>query len=95
MKTELKEKHKDKQKSEREKAKWKREIKERIKRKKSYGGDDYGVVMPLGMVNFSKMSGQEPPLEVYYTQDKTQEQFRRQNSLITQAEFLFYIQIQV
>jgi len=51
-------------------------------------------IMPLGMVVGSKMSG-ESPLEVHHTQDKTQEQFRRQSSLITQAEFLFYIQIQV
>jgi len=43
----------------------------------------------------SKMTGEEPPLEVHYSQDKTQEQFRRQSSLITQVEFLFLIQIQV
>ena len=30
-------------------------------------------IMPLGMVDGSKMSGVEPPLEVHYTQDKTQE----------------------
>jgi len=41
------------------------------------------------------MSGEESPLEVHYSQDKTQEQFRRKNSLITQEEFLFLIQIQV
>ena len=34
---------------------------------------------------------EEPPLEVHYYQDKTQEQFRRQSSLITQAKFLFLI----
>jgi len=43
----------------------------------------------------SKMSGEEPPLEVHYSQDKTQEQFRSQSSPITQAKFLFLIQIQV
>ena len=41
------------------------------------------------------MSGEEPPLEVHYSQDKTQEQFRSQSSPITQAKFLFLIQIQV
>jgi len=56
--------------------------------------DDGGVVTPLGVVEDSKISGEKPPVEVHYTQDKTQEQFRRQTSLITQAEFLFYIQIQ-
>jgi len=40
------------------------------------------------------MSGEEPPLEVHYSQDKTHEQFTRQSSLITHAEFLFLIQIQ-
>jgi len=29
--------------------------------------------MPHGMVDGSKMSGEESPLEVHYTQDKTQE----------------------
>jgi len=36
------------------------------------------------------MSDGEPPLQMHYSQ----EQFRRQSSLITQAEFLFLIQIQ-
>jgi len=57
--------------------------------------DDGGVVTPIIMVEDSNMSSEESPLEVHYTQDKTQEQFRRQRSLIIQAEFLFYIQIQV
>ena len=39
------------------------------------------------------MSGEEPLFKVHYSQDKSQEQFRRQSSLITQAEFLFLIQI--
>jgi len=73
----IKGKDKDKQKSEREMAEWTREIKERIKRKKAYGRDDYGVVMPLKMVDGSKMSGEDLPLEVHYTQDKTREQYRR------------------
>jgi len=30
-------------------------------------------ITPLGMVDGSKMSGEEPPLEVHHTQDKTQE----------------------
>ena len=30
-------------------------------------------ITPFGMVNGSKMSGEEPSLEVHYTQDKTQE----------------------
>jgi len=34
--------------------------------------DDGGVVTPLGMVEDSKMSDEEPPLKVHYTQDKTQ-----------------------
>jgi len=54
-------------------AEWNREKYERIKRKKAYGGDDYGGVTPLGMVDGSKMSGEEPPLEVHYSQYKTQE----------------------
>ena len=40
---------------------------------------------------YYKISGEEPPFEIHYSQ----EQFRRQSSLITQAEFLFLIQIQV
>jgi len=51
--------------------------------------------MPLGRMRVFKMSGEKPPLKVHYSQDKTQEQFRRQSSLITQAQFLFLIQIQV
>jgi len=39
--------------------------------------DDGGVVTSLGVVEDSKMSCEEPSLEVHYTQDKTQEQFRR------------------
>jgi len=35
--------------------------------KEAYGGDDYGGVTPLGMVDGSKMGGEEPPLEVHYT----------------------------
>ena len=54
-----------------------------------------GVVTPLGVVEDSKMSGEDLSLEVQYTQDKTQEQFRRQSSPITQAKFILYIQIQV
>jgi len=42
-------------------------------------------ITPLGMVEGSKMSGEEPLLEVHYYQDKTQEKIRRQSSLITQA----------
>jgi len=39
----------------------------------AYGGTDYGgSITPLRMVVGSKMSGEEPPLEVYHTQDKTQ-----------------------
>ena len=53
------------------------------------------VVTPLKVVGDSKMSGEEPSLEVHYSQDKTQEQFRIQNSLITQAEFLFYSKFNV
>ena len=30
-------------------------------------------ITPLGMVDGSKMSCEEPPFEVHYTQDKTQE----------------------
>jgi len=30
-------------------------------------------ITPLGMVDGSKMSGEQPPLEVHYTQDNTQE----------------------
>jgi len=30
-------------------------------------------ITPLGMVGGSKMSGEESPLEVHYSQDKTQE----------------------
>jgi len=30
-------------------------------------------ITPLGMVDCSKMNGEEPPLDVHYTQDKTQE----------------------
>ena len=41
----------------------------------------------------SKMSGEEPPLEVHYTQDKTQFE-STQDSLNTPVEFLFYFQIQ-
>jgi len=29
------------------------------------------IITSLGMVDGSKMSGEEPPLEVHYTQDKT------------------------
>jgi len=35
--------------------------------------DDERKNTPLGVVEDSKMSGEEPPLEVHYTQDKTQE----------------------
>ena len=37
--------------------------------KKAYG--KRMVVTPFGVVEDSKMSGEEPPLEVHYTQDKT------------------------
>jgi len=30
-------------------------------------------ITPLGMVDGSKMSGEEPPPKVHYSQDKTQE----------------------
>jgi len=30
-------------------------------------------ITPLGMMDGSKMDGEESPLEVHYTQDKTQE----------------------
>jgi len=48
-------------------------------------------ITPLGIVGGSKMSGEEPPLEVHYSQGKTQEQFRRQSLLITQTGFIFLI----
>jgi len=56
--------------------------------------DDGGVVMPLGVVGDSKMSGEEPPLEVHYTQDKTQFE-SIQDSLNTLTEFLFYSEFKV
>ena len=52
-------------------------------------------ITPLGMVVGSKMSGEEPTPEVHYTQQKTQEEFKRQSSLITQVEFLFYSKFKV
>jgi len=60
----IKEDDKDKQNSEIEMVEWEREIKERVKKKKASVRDDYGVVTPLGMVDGSKMSGEEPSLEV-------------------------------
>jgi len=41
--------------------------------------------MPLGRMGAFKISGEESPLEVHYSQDKIQEQFKRQISLINQA----------
>ena len=35
--------------------------------------DDERKNTPLGVVEDSKMSGEEPPLEVHHTQNKTQE----------------------
>ena len=40
-------------------------------------------ITPLGGWRNSNMSGEKPPLEVQHSKDKTQEQFRRESSLIT------------
>jgi len=55
--------------------------------------DDESAVMPLGRERDSKMSGEEPPLEVLCTQDKTQNT-KILNSLSIPTKFPFYFKIQ-
>jgi len=53
------------------------------------------VVMPLGVVGDSKISGEEPPLEVHKHPREDPQKESTQNSLNTLTAFLFYSKFNV
>ena len=53
------------------------------------------VVTPLGMVGDSKMSGEEPPLEVHKHPREDPQKGSTQDSLNTLTEFLLYSKFNV
>jgi len=53
------------------------------------------VVMPLGVVGDSKMSGEEPPLALHKTPKIRPKKEKTQDSLNTLTKFLFYSKFNV